>query len=158
MIISSAKIPNLNSFSTPDPYLSTSTEVTFLMSFPPIINCENLPSCVITTLWSLRSKSSSYSSSFSCNSAEIFFVFSAFQFAFSELFFEFSYFLSVEKHFSPLIYFWQLTVVFSLALVLLSSFSELINSPTAPEKSIRAMIAIARQADILNFRSCIIRC
>ena len=57
-----------------------------------------------------------------------------------------------------LIYFWQLAVVFSLALVLLSSASEPINNPITPEKSIRVMIAIARQADILNFKSCIIKC
>nr|DAV82842.1 MAG TPA: hypothetical protein [Caudoviricetes sp.] len=57
-----------------------------------------------------------------------------------------------------LIYFWQLTVAFSLALVLLSSASEQINNPVMTEKSIRAVIAIIRQVDILNFKSCIIRC
>ena len=57
-----------------------------------------------------------------------------------------------------LIYFWQLTVAFSLALAFLSSASEQINNPVVTEKSIRAVIAIIRQVDILNFKSCIIKC
>ena len=57
-----------------------------------------------------------------------------------------------------LIYFWQLTVAFSLALAFLSSASEQINNPVMTEKSIRAVIAIIRQVDILNFKSCIIKC